>query len=1055
MGETPGAESTPYTFTAPSAASLAVCAVITGGSPSPNVGGPASYVLATPLSSYINNDESAVAADSGASFTLTDYVSGGTTPYTYQWTDPSTTVPSSCTGLPSSTIDGSYTLNATQNALNPPYGSPSYTTHITGTPGTYYVEVEVTDSTSPGAHSYACEYVTINLEAAFEPMPNTGDFTIGGTSSVIIGQVGSPALVAVVMFVGGSSWYAVTIYSGTDSICANDKTVVASQNDITADEAILSFPEPSTPSSITYYCAVVSDITGNTVVLGPVQVDISPALTTPTLAISPTSIDFGMSTTVTAKVSWAGGNAPYTVQLMSGSSSSCASDTTLVATHTGIPGITTTFTFPSPSSTTFYCAGVYDSSAPPSLTNSTSVEFLVEGLFAVNAPTASSLLTEVQNPVYEGVPDTVTVTWSGGSGPFTVTLYQYFSSSNTPTSDSCGTGAWMLAAVSPGSNPVTGIAASSGTESASFSVLLEPSSTGSYYYCAAVTDLSVPVTLYTPTSKAVVVAAYLGSVTLTTPSPPNVPGFTPGTDTGQSESFYLVVTWSGGSAPYSVTLTSGSTAATCGSTTVATQSGIATTSTKFQLTSPTSTTYYCATVTDSSVPQSMNMGGPFLWSTAPPPSIAFPITQQTMIEAGMAPGVTLIPTIVSPGTNPDFVQYFIGAGCASGSAITGLLPNPVTGFTGVAGSPVPVGAEYNTGILTATTTYSVLLTDSSTGTPALSSCANITISVIQGPQSVAAISTGAFAGLVYVTNTSPGVPPVSVIDTDSNSVVATIPDALFTSAPGGLPSTAIAYGIALNPGESFGYGWVTFTDSATGLGWVCLFYLATNTVWGCFLSGGLGAEGIAFDYGLGLAYIANSGSNTVSVFNYGPSMVGSPVAVGPGPSSVAVDQNTHTVFVTDSGGNTVSVLQPRLGGGYAVTNVMVGFEPAGVAVDPATDNVWVANYGSGTISVLNGFNYNVIQTIKVGGNPTAIAISDANNEALVTNAATNTVTPISLTTFAPGTSIAVGSQPSDVADFLSGVSGIPSLAFVTNSGSNTVNTINLATGQVTCTIVVP
>jgi hypothetical protein len=540
----------------------------------------------------------------------------------------------------------------------------------------------------------------------------SGGFTIDGLTGEVNGQVGSSSLQAIVTWTGGTGpWYAVTIYSGTDSLCSGDTSVFAGLDDITATEAILTFPEPSTPSSITYYCATITDNSfgGYPVSYGPIQVDVNPALSTPTLALSTTSLDYGVtSVTITATVTWAGGTAPYFVYLLSGSSSNCALDDQPVTTvPAGTPTSpyaagtlsTTTFTFGSPASTTYYCAVVLDSSTPPSKTETMNAPFTVESLLAVNPPTLSASAVEVLTPLYEGNTITATLTWSGGTGPFDVEFYGPY------TAAACSTATPVV--TTPGSNPLTGVTG----YSAMFSFLApNPSITSSvtYYYCATVTDATANTATSGTTSLIVSPPLAVVKVTLYSSGPPLGP---PGTDIGQTESATANVTWSGGNALYKVTLSSGNSSLFCSldDKVVSSLSGTYATTTNFVFASPTITTYYCASVTDASVPVS---GGstalPVAWTDLPGPTVSLPPDYE--IAAGSS--TTITATIVTPGVAPDFLQWFLGPACDPHFAITGVLP-------------AATGSSYFTGVITQTTTYSVQITDSSKGTPAASYCAGI------------------------------------------------------------------------------------------------------------------------------------------------------------------------------------------------------------------------------------------------------------------------------------------------------------------------------------------
>ena len=75
---------------------------------------------------------------------------------------------------------------------------------------------------------------------------------------------------------------------------------------------------------------------------------------------------------------------------------------------------------------------------------------------------------------------------------------------------------------------------------------------------------------------------------------------------------------------------------------------------------------------------------------------------------------------------------------------------------------------------------------------------------------------------------------------------------------------------------------------------------------------GTAPQSIAIDQGLGLAVVANKGSNNVSIINLATktAVPGSPVPVGTAPTSVAIDDQLpdHIAAVTNSADNTISVI---------------------------------------------------------------------------------------------------------------------------------------------------
>jgi YVTN family beta-propeller protein len=68
--------------------------------------------------------------------------------------------------------------------------------------------------------------------------------------------------------------------------------------------------------------------------------------------------------------------------------------------------------------------------------------------------------------------------------------------------------------------------------------------------------------------------------------------------------------------------------------------------------------------------------------------------------------------------------------------------------------------------------------------------------------------------------------------------------------------------------------------------------------------------GIAFNPDNGFMYVANSGSNTVSVINPVTNTVVATIPVGATPFGIAFNPDNGFLYVTNQGGNTVSVIAP-------------------------------------------------------------------------------------------------------------------------------------------------
>ena len=100
---------------------------------------------------------------------------------------------------------------------------------------------------------------------------------------------------------------------------------------------------------------------------------------------------------------------------------------------------------------------------------------------------------------------------------------------------------------------------------------------------------------------------------------------------------------------------------------------------------------------------------------------------------------------------------------------------------------------------------------------------------------------------------------------------------------------------------------------------------------------GSGPEGVAITPDGAFAYVANSGSNTVSVIATASNTVVATVTVGSGPEGVAITPDGAFAYVANSGSNTVSVIATA--SNTVVATVTVGSAPFGVAITPLQNPV--------------------------------------------------------------------------------------------------------------------
>ncbi|MBI3858892.1 MAG: YncE family protein [Thaumarchaeota archaeon] len=895
----------------------------------------------------------------GSSMTLNALAFFGTEPYAYQWYSGTT-----CSSL--NAIIGE-TLQAFDTGV------------LTST---HLYSVLVTDSSQGTPAQKVCVPKAVTVTAAL--VPSLIMFPIA------IDMNQSTTVTATVTWSGGTGPYTVTLRSVVPGYtCLTNTMKVAPLSGTNPKTGIIGTTTTfsfESPLNSTYYCASVRDsaTVPSQAVTSTVLFTVNPTPGTVVLAISPKALDSGQSAPVTATVAWAGGSQPYTATLFSGSSTNCASDTLVVVPlsgsnpGSGLTGTSTTFTFTSPTSTTYYCVKVTDSSSIPlTITSPTAVFKVNAGLFAGAPSLFPNIIDYGQWPSI-----TASAPWTGGTSPYVIALY-----SGTSTSCSLDT---TLVAVVGGSNPLTGFAGSPG----SFNWASPGAST---YYCVRVTDSSaIPVTSFSPVSLLKVnppLTAYLAPVT---PS---------AIDIGQSTNITLKVTYTGGTSPYNLTLYRGISSRCALDTTPVISSPLIITSPFtwwWTIPSPASSTYYCAKVTDSSTVPLTVSSSSALFQVKYPPKVGISPPAPAIGSGQTAPLLTAIP-LDNGGVLPYKYQWYTGPSCSS--AILGQT-----------------STVYSPGVLTTTTTFSVKISDSSVGIPTSlgTDCTSVTIGVGHGPEGIASNPT---TGRVYVA--SPLSNNISVIDSGSNTVIKTI-------SVGVLP-----WGVAVDPFANviyvtnYGSGTVSVIDGTTNtvlatvtvgthpegvavnptLGQAYVANSGSNTVsvintttWSVITTFPVGSMPTSVAIGPSPTYtvfVTNYGSDTVSVIDM--SFRVTTVPVQSSPWGVAVSPYTNKVYVTNSGSDTVSVLD---GSTYlVVANVTVGSTPQGIAINSATSRAYVANTGSNTVTIIDTSTDAVISSsvppipIPVGTNPWGVSVLPAAvNMEYVTNSGSNTISVINILT---------------------------------------------------------
>ncbi len=138
------------------------------------------------------------------------------------------------------------------------------------------------------------------------------------------------------------------------------------------------------------------------------------------------------------------------------------------------------------------------------------------------------------------------------------------------------------------------------------------------------------------------------------------------------------------------------------------------------------------------------------------------------------------------------------------------------------------------------------------------------------------------------------------------------------------------------------------------------------------------------------------------------------VAVGPQPAGVAVSPNGTRTYIADNGSNAVSIVDTATN--TALKSVLVGSNPYGVAVSPDGALLYVTNQGSNSLSVINTATNTVADTITVGTSPRGVVISPDGAHAYVANQGSNSLSVINTATRTIDSTItSIGAMPWGVA----------------------------------------
>ncbi len=194
-------------------------------------------------------------------------------------------------------------------------------------------------------------------------------------------------------------------------------------------------------------------------------------------------------------------------------------------------------------------------------------------------------------------------------------------------------------------------------------------------------------------------------------------------------------------------------------------------------------------------------------------------------------------------------------------------------------------------------------------------------------------------------------------------------------------------------------------------------------------------------------YVANNGSNNVSVIDGTSNSVIKTITVGTSPIFLAVNPANNQIYVANGGSNNVTVIDGT--SNSVIKTITAGTNPFEIAVNPTTNQIYVGNKNSDNVTVIDGTSNSVIKTVTTGTEPSALAVNPVTNQVYVSNYNSNNVTVIDGTSNSVIKTVTAGTNP-----YFLAVNPVTNKIYVPNSGSQSVTVINGTTNSVMTTLTV-
>ena len=131
------------------------------------------------------------------------------------------------------------------------------------------------------------------------------------------------------------------------------------------------------------------------------------------------------------------------------------------------------------------------------------------------------------------------------------------------------------------------------------------------------------------------------------------------------------------------------------------------------------------------------------------------------------------------------------------------------------------------------------------------------------------------------------------------------------------------------------------------------------------------------------------------------------------PAAVVSDPSNDDIYVAEKGSNSISVISTS--NDQPVATVQVGSSPDALTYDPSADDIVAVNEGSNSLSIISGSNNTVIAEIEVGISPDAIAYDSSNHDLFVADYGSNSISIVSDLAETVVANVQVGTSPDSIA----------------------------------------